>query len=100
MASVAVSNITNVTTNISGGLGNPLNIAGQPVEVYRIASGQSSADTVALTPTTFSNVQSVFCTVGATHNLTTNANTNVTLTIQSGTVTVGAFDVYLIGPRS
>lgn len=98
MASVATSNISNVTTQVTNNLARNWSFGGCPVEVYRIAAGQASADTAALKPATFTNIQAVMTTIGCSHNLTTNANTSVTLTIQSGTVTVGAFDVWLIGP--
>jgi len=98
MASVATSNISNLTVLETNNLSRNLSVGGCPVEVYRIASGQASADTLVLKPGTFSNITTVMTTIGATHNLTTNPNTSVTLTIQSGSVTVGSFDVWLCGP--
>lgn len=97
MASVATSNISNVTPQVTNNLSRNWSFGGVPVEIYRIASGQASADTLVLTPATFTNIQSVMTEIGSSNNLTTNANTSVTLTIQSGSVTVGAFDVWVIG---
>lgn len=105
MASVAVSNITNATRSITGtpAKGTGLVIAGQPVEVFRIASGQTAGDTAVLTPMAIPSIRAVMGPV--THNLPTSGTgaTSVTITIAmvQGTAitsTVGGFDVWLIGP--
>jgi hypothetical protein len=97
MASVATSSISNVTPQVTNQLARNWSMAGVPVEIWRIASGQASADTAVIKPATFNDIQSVMTSIGASHNLTTNQNTSVTLTIQSGSVTVGAFEVWIVG---
>jgi len=98
MASVATSNISNVTPQVTNNLSRNWSMAGCPVEIWRVASGQASADTAVIKPATFTNIQSVMTSIGCSHNLGTTTNTSVTLTIQSGTVTVGAFEVWIVGP--
>ena len=97
MASVATSNISNVTPQVTNNLSRNWSMAGVPVEIWRIASGQASADTAVIKPATFNDIQSVMTSIGASHNLGTTQNTSVTLTIQSGSVTVGAFEVWIVG---
>lgn len=100
MASVATSNITNITRLISGSKGNALNMSSLPVQVFRIAAGQAPGDTAVLTPIAgvMPNIQSVW---GAPHNLPASGASTVTVTVgtigASGT-TVPAFDVVLVGP--
>lgn len=103
MASVAVTNITNITRSVSNFKGNALNIGVQPVEIFRLAAGQVAGDTAVLTPSTFSSIRAVIGPV--TDNLPTTGtgatNVTVTLGIVTGsaiTVTVGAVTVMLIGP--
>lgn len=98
MASVAVSNISNITRQISGGKGGQLNIGGCPVEVFRIAAGQATADTAALTPQNINNIRSVW---GGpfSHNATAASGAStVTITLIGGTATLGSFEVYVMGP--
>jgi len=73
-----------------------LNNSGFPIEVWRVASGGANGDTVAITPARFDLVKAA---IGgpASHDLTTTPATNVTLTLKGGTVTAGAFDVWIIG---
>lgn len=98
MASVAVSNITNITRQISGGKGGQLSLGGLPVEVFRIASGQATGDTAALTPQNINNIRS--CFAGPfTHNATAASGAStVTITLVGGTSTMGSFEVYVVGP--
>lgn len=98
MASVATTNITNISRTVVGGKGTALNIGGCPVEVFRIASGQAPADTAVLVPSTFSNVRSVYGPVQ--HNLSGTGASQVTVTItgNGATTTVGSIDVWLFGP--
>jgi hypothetical protein len=102
MASVATTNITNVTRTVQGLKGTSLNIGGCPVEVFRIAAGQALGDTAVLVPSTFSNVRAVFGPVA--HNLPTSqtgaSNVTVTLALASSavTATISSLDVWLFGP--
>lgn len=105
MASVALSNITNITRSITGtpAKGTGISIAGQPVSVFRIAAGQTAGDTAVLSDyPTIPNIRAVMGPV--VHNLPTSGTgaTAVTITIPlvQGTAitsTVGQFDVWLIG---
>jgi len=101
MASVAVSNITNIVRSITAGLGTGLQIAGVPITAFRIASGQAPADTATLTPPPeFGNIRAVFGPV--THNLpitgTGASNVVVTLgTFGATAATIPAVDVWLVG---
>lgn len=100
MASVALSNITQITRSIAAGFGTGLQLAGAPITAYRIASGQAPGDTAALTPAPeLGNVRSVFGPVQ--NNLPTSGTgaTNVTVTItgNGSTATVGQIDVWLVG---
>lgn len=98
MASVATSNITNISRTVVNNKGTALNIGGCPVEVFRIASGQAPADTAVIVPSTFTNVRTVWGPVQ--HNLSGTGASQVTVTIAGNgtTATVGAIDVYLFGP--
>lgn len=98
MASVATTNITNVTRQTTGGKGTALNLGGLPVEHFRIAAGQTPGDTAVLVPTTFNNVRGAIGPV--THNATAATGaSNVTITLLGATAgTVGAFDVFIFGP--
>ncbi len=98
MASVATSNITNISRTVVKNLGTALNFGGCPVEVFRIASGQAPADTAVIVPSTFTNVRSVFGPVQ--HNLSGTGASQVTVTIAGNgtTATVGTIDVWLFGP--
>ncbi len=95
MASVNTSNI-----NLVLDFNSPLTDAGYVKEIWRVASGQANGDTAVITPKRIRLILS--CSSGiATHdlsNLATGAGaTNVTLTLQQGTVTAGQFDVTLTG---
>jgi hypothetical protein len=103
MASVAVTNITNISRTISNRKGTALNIGGLPVEVFRIASGQAQGDTATLTPATFSNIQAVAGPVH--HALPATGASSITVTLPAvspgstvATATIGQVDVWLIGP--
>lgn len=94
---------TNITGTISPNGEQPLSYgqSGLIEEVFRVASGGASADTVALLPRYITDIRMVKTNVGASDNLsTTAANTNVTITLSTGTVTVGAFQVSVIGRRT
>ena len=70
--------------------------SGFHIEIWRVASGGANGDTAAITPARGRFVVSV---VGgpASHDLgTAGTNTNVTLTVRTGTNTVGAFDVQIL----
>ena len=100
MASVATSNITNITRQMTANKGTALAIGSQQVAVFRIASGQAAGDTAALTAAQVPTITSVF---GGpfTHNATAATGaTNVTITIVGGTSTIGAFDVWVFGPTA
>lgn len=98
MASVAVTNITNVTRLVAGQKGTQLSLGGLPCEVFRIASGQAPGDTAVLTPSNINGIGSVFGPVQ--HNIGTATVSAVTVTItgNGATTTVAAVDVYLVGP--
>lgn len=99
MASVATSNITNITRQVTGNKGTALSMAGLPVAVFRIASGQASGDTAVLVASQVPTITGVF---GGpfTHNATAATGaTNVTITLVGGTSTIGSFDVVLMGPN-
>lgn len=104
MASVAVTNITNCTRSITGtpAKGTGLVMAGQPVEVFRIAAGQLSGDTAVLTPMAIPSIRAVFGPV--TDNLPTTGTGATAVTVTLGTFstavtsTIGQVTVWLIGP--
>lgn len=103
MASVAVSNISNITRYVAGGKGTGLNVGNQPMACFRIASGQLSGDTAVLqdpnVPAIVSVAGPVINSIGT--NLTGVTAVTVTLAGVTGsaiTVTNGAFDVWLLGP--
>jgi hypothetical protein len=99
MASVAVSNITNVIPALTNRKGTAMNIGGCPVAVFRIASGQAPADTAALSSAEIPIIQSVFGPV--THNLPATGASSVTVTLGTfgGTAaTIGLVEVWLVGP--
>jgi len=91
LASIATSNITQVVDASS-----PLGLGPFSVEVWRIAAGAASADTAVITPKRGRNIVGILGGGPFSHNLGTTVNTNVTLTLSSGTATVGAFDVTLL----
>lgn len=77
-------------------LDQPSPASGYHIEVWRVASGGANGDTAAITP---ARGRFVVSAVGgpASNNLSTvGTNTNVTLTISTGTNTVGAFDVQIL----
>lgn len=95
MASVATSNISQIATN-----GGPLTISGFPAVLYRIASGQTPGDTIALTNP--GGLRTVYSAIGdVSNNLDVAAPSgSVTLTITGGTTTVGQFDILIFGSQS
>ena len=99
MAAIAASNITNITRSIAAGFGTGLNLAGAPVSVYRVASGQAGTDTATLVPPPeFGNIRAVIGPVG--HNLPTTGvgASNVAITIIGPTTpTTPAFEIVLVG---
>lgn len=100
MASVAVSNITDITRRVAGSKGTALTMAGQPVAVFRITAGQTVGDTAVLSSPQVPIIQSVFGPVA--NNVAATGSTSVTVTLglvsSAVTATIGAVDVYLIGP--
>ena len=98
MASVATSNITFIEYNQS-----KLSISGFAVEHWRIAAGQLSGDTAAITPKREKLIKGVLGPV--THNIPATGASSVTVTL-SGVFTsavsntIGAVDVFLLcAPR-
>jgi len=95
MASVATSNITQVA------FATPLlSFDGCPVEIWRIASGASPADTAVITPSHMKLIKAVIGPGQA--NTGSTGSTSVTFTIggNGSTATVGQIDVMLLGfPR-
>lgn len=98
MASVATTNISNITRLITGNKGISLNIGGGavPCEVFRIASGQTTGDTAVLVPVTFKTVMA--CLGPVTDALGSTGATSVTVTLIGGTATIAAFTVMIMGP--
>jgi hypothetical protein len=106
MASVAVSNISNMTSQITGSppRGSALTWPGGiPVVVFRLAAGQVAGDTAVLSDgIRLPLIKSIMGPV--THNLPASGASSVTITLAAVTgsaitVTVGAFEVWLIGPQ-
>ena|SRR5262245_42823696 len=106
MASVAVSNISNITSAITGTppKGSALTWpGGVPVVVFRLASGQVAGDTAVLSDAIrLPLIKSVIGPV--THTLPASGASSVTVTIAAVTgsavsVTVGPIEVWLIGPQ-
>ena len=101
MASVAYSNIVELTRRVGGNKGTALSLAGQPVAAFRITAGQISGDTAVLSSAQIPIIQSVFGPV--THNITAASGaTAVTVTLgtfsTAVTSTIGTVDVWLVGP--
>jgi hypothetical protein len=106
MASVAVSNISNLTSGVTGTPPKGSAITwpgGMPVVVFRIAAGQLSGDTAVLSdPVRLPLIKSIQGPV--THNLPASGASTVTVTL-SGVFTsavsntIGAVEVWLIGPQ-
>lgn len=106
MASVATSNISNITSQITGSppKGSALTLPGGiPVVCFRIASGQAPGDTAVLTDAIrLPLIKAVYGPV--THNLPASGASTVTVTLAAVTgsaitVTVSTIDVFLIGPQ-
>ena len=103
MASVAVSNITNITRLVNGGKGVSNNWGNQPAEIFRIAAGQVAGDTAVLSSP---NIPNILAVIGpGTNNIGTSPTgvTAVTVTLAAVTgsaitVTVGATDWVILGP--
>lgn len=106
MASVAVSNITNLTAGITGSppRGSALTWPGGiPVVAFRIAAGQLAGDTAVLSDINrLPIIKAVFGPV--THNLPATGASSVTVTLDgvftsAVSNTIGQVDVWLIGPQ-
>lgn len=106
MASVAVSNISNLTRGITGSppKGTALTWPGGiPCVCFRIAAGQVAGDTAVLSdPVLLPLIKSVQGPV--THNLPASGASTVTVTLtgvftSAVSNTIGAVDVWLIGPQ-
>jgi hypothetical protein len=106
MASVAVSNISNITSQITGSppKGSALTWPGGiPVVVFRIASGQLSGDTAVLSdPIRLPLIKGVMGPV--THTLPASGASSVTITLagvftSAISNTIGPVEVWLIGPQ-
>jgi hypothetical protein len=103
MASVATSNITNISRLVAGGKGVSNNWGNQPAEIFRIASGQAPGDTAVLQSP---NIPNILAVIGpGTNNIGTSPTgvTAVTVTLAAVTgsaitVTVGATDWVVLGP--
>jgi len=96
LASVAVSNISQIATN-----GGPLTISGFPAVLYRIASGQTPGDTLTLTNP--GGLRQVYSVVGPVSNDLDVAavDADVVLTIIGNTAaTIGQFDVWVMGTQN
>lgn len=90
MATLASSQVTGVY------LDQPIPMPGFHIEVWRVASGGANGDTAAIRPKRGRFVVSVL-SGPVSHDLAAaGTNTNVTLTISTGTNTVGSFDVQLL----
>lgn len=102
MASVATTNITNITRLVTGLKGNATNLGGLPVEIFRIAAGQVTGDTAVLVPSTFSNIRAVIGPCSDNLPTTGLGATNVTVTLgltsAAVTTTIGAATIMLVGP--
>ena len=106
MASVAVSNISNITSQMTGsppkgsGLTWP---GGVPIVIFRIASGQAPGDTATLSDgIRLPLIKSVMGPV--THNLPASGASSVVVTLAAVTgsaitVTISTVEVWLIGPQ-
>lgn len=106
MASVATSNISNMTAQLTGAPprgSSPTWPGGLPIVWFRIASGQVAGDTAVLTDAIrLPNIKGVMGPV--THTLPASGASTVTVTLAAVTgsavsVTVGPVDVFLIGPQ-
>lgn len=79
-----------------------MSVGGLPMACFRIAAGQAVGDTAVLASQAVPTIQTVLGPV--THNATaTTGATNVTVTLacptgSAITVTVGAVDVWIVGP--
>jgi len=91
---------TNVTRNVSALLEQPLAYgeAGLLMEVWRVPGG-TVGDTCTIVPTFLSDIRTCQAQQSSTNGLTTNANTNVVITLTASAATNVNFDVWLIGRR-
>ena len=91
---------TNVTRNVSALTEQPLAYgeAGLLMEVWRVPGG-TVGDTATIVPTFISDVRTVMAQQSSTNGLSTNANTNVVVTLTASAATNVNFDVWLIGRR-
>jgi len=103
LASVATTNITNITRLIAGGKGVSNQWGYQPAEVFRIASGQLPGDTAVLQS---ANIPNILAVIGpGTNNIGTSPTGVTAVTVTLGavtgsaiTVTVGQTDWVVLGP--
>ncbi len=99
MAALANTNLSGIA---SPGGESPIawGDSGLIIEYFRVASGGLNNDTVLLTPRFITDIRFVQSNVGASDNLSSTApNANVTLTLSTGTNSVGAFQAAIIGRR-
>lgn len=103
MSSVATTNITNITRTVAGSKGTGLQIGNQPMACFRIAAGQAPGDTAVLNDPNVPNILTVMGPV--TNNIGTSATGVSSVTVTIGaltgtaiTATVGAIDVWIMGP--
>lgn len=103
MASVATTNITNITRLVAGGKGVSNQWGYQPVEFFRIAAGQAPGDTAVLQS---ANIPNILAVLGpGTDNIGTSPTGVTAVTVTLGavtgsavTVTVGASTWAVFGP--
>lgn len=92
---------TNITTAISANAEQPITFgeSGLLIEFFRCAGG-GVGDTCALTPRWITDIRAVGATIGTTDAAATSqANTNVTLTLTSSAATNVVWSAHIIGRR-
>lgn len=94
---------TNVTRNVLAGNEQPIAYgeAGLLLEVWRVSGAGSGTvgDTATIVPTFLTDVRTANVSGAATTTLSTNANTNVVVTLTASIATNVTFDVWIIGRR-
>lgn len=76
--------------------GSPIPFGSGSIEQWRVAAGASTGDTVAITPKYGGGTALVYGVMGpCSHNLSTTPTTNVTCTLQGGTATLAAVDIWV-----
>lgn len=102
MATLGGTNVVEIISRATNNKGKSLHIGGQPVTIFRIASGNSPGDTAALASAQVPVIQALYGPV--THNIPITNVTGVTsVTVTLGTfgatnATLGTVDVWLFGP--